>query len=276
MNRILFLLLTLLPFVLPAQGVYLDKPISLHVRQRSLTLTLEEIGQKGGFYFSYNSNILKGDSVVSLEKDNATVRQLLDLLLGDNYNYIESGRYVILQSKAAPSPRSYTISGWVVDAVTRKHISLASIYETDQLVTTLTDTNGFFRLRLKERSPKATIRVSKDLYRDTFLVLPGGYDRELMLTIKPDQVAELAAVFVSSRVERTWLGRMFLSSRQKIQSLNLLDFFARKPIQFSLVPGLGSHGQMGAQVVNKLSLNLVGGYTAGSNGLELAGCLQYR
>ena len=279
MNRILFLLLALSPSVLPAQGPpptppsppHLEKRISIHVLQRSLALTLEEIGQKGNFFFSYNSNILKGDSLVSLQRDSATVRQLLDLLLGENYTYIESGRYVILQTKAAAPPRSYTVSGWVVDAVTKKPISLASIYEADQLITTLTDTNGFFRLRLKDRSPKATITVSKDLYRDTFLVVPGGYDRELKLTITPEQVAELAAVFVSSRVERTWLGRMFLSSRQKIQSLNLLDFFASKPIQFSLIPGLGTHGQMGAQVINQLSLNLIGGYTAGSNGVELAG-----
>jgi hypothetical protein len=84
MNRILFLLLVLSPSVLPAQDPHpaptphLDKNISIHVRQKTLALTLEEIGQKGNFYFSYNSNILKGDSLVSLQKDSSTVRQFLE------------------------------------------------------------------------------------------------------------------------------------------------------------------------------------------------------
>ncbi len=54
-----------------------------------------------------------------------------------------------------------------------------------------------------------------------------------------------------------------------MNSLNLDGFFSKQPFQFSLTPGLGSHGRMGAQVINKFSLNILGGYTAGVNGFEL-------
>ena len=49
------------------------------------------------------------------------------------------------------------------------------------------------------------------------------------------------------------------------------NFFETRPFQVSLVPGLGSHGKMSGQVVNNFSLNVFGGYTAGTNGSELGG-----
>ena len=270
-RMIICLLIAFLPLAGLAQG-HLEKKISIRTQRQSLAQTLQDIGKKGDFYFSYNSNILKGDSLVDLDAAKKTVRQILDILLGENYEYSESGRYIILQKKVTvPLSRGYTISGWVVDADTKKKISRASIYEADQLISVLTDSNGYFRLRLKEKVTHARIMVSKELYRDTFLVIHDGYDREFTFSIVPTPISELIPFVVSSRVERTWLGHFLLSSRQKIQSLNLLNFFASKPIQFSLTPGLGTHGQMGAQVINKFSLNLLGGYTAGSNGLEMAG-----
>jgi len=255
-----------------AQG-RLEKRISIKLSQKPLKQALAEIGRKGDFYFSYNTTILKGDSLVNLAEENRTVRQLLDKLLGDHYEYLESGRYIILLPKAAPPPaKTYMLSGTVVDGTTKEKISQASVYESTQLVSTLTDTNGFFRLRLRDRNPHAVIVVSKQLYRDTLMLIEAGHDQQLTLFIERDRIAELSPFVVHHRpVEKTWLGRWFLSSKAIIQSRNLIDFFASKPIQFSLTPGLGTHGAMGAQVINKFSLSLVGGYTAGVNGFEMAG-----
>src|SRR5690606_33332308 len=72
-------------------------------------------------------------------------------------------------------------------------------------------------------------------------------------------------------VERTAAGRFFVSSKQKLQSLNLGGFFANTPFQTSITPGLSTHGSMSGQVVNKFSVNLLGGYTSGVNGVELGG-----
>lgn len=264
-----------LSVVLCAQGP-LDRTVSIHVQGQTLTKTLQELGRLGGFYFSYNTNILPGDSLVHLSGDKRTIRSLLDSLLKGRYEYIESGRYIILQRKRAgvlamPLSGSYTFSGYVLDADTKKSVGKVSVYIGDQLVSALTDSTGYFKLRLKDRGGHILVSVSAALYRDTFLVIRSGYDQEYTFYIESARVAELMPFVVSSRVEKTWLGRVFLSSRLKIQSLNLLNFFADKPLQMSLTPGLGTHGQMGGQVINKFSLNILGGYTAGSNGLELAG-----
>src|SRR4029077_11946146 len=75
----------------------------------------------------------------------------------------------------------------------------------------------------------------------------------------------------SGRVEKTGMGKFLLSTKQKVQSVNLKYFFTTRPVQVSLVPGVGTHGRLGAQVVNNFSLNVIGGYTAGTKGVELGG-----
>ncbi len=256
----------------PAQAQKaLDKVISVNVTRRPLAEVLNDISRQGQFYFSYNSDILNGNSFVSLNAHNKTVKEVLDLLLGQGYEYKEAvGNYIIIQRSRE---RFFVLSGYVADKATGQKISNASVYESNQLVSTLTNDQGFFRLRLKDRAQQATLAVSKEFYTDTFLVVRSGSDQDLAITIRPVPQNELAPVVVTKyvQVERTRFGKFFLSSRQKIQSLNLKHFFARKPFQFSLTPGLSSRGNLGAQVVNKMSFNIIGGYTAGVDGLELAG-----
>lgn len=254
-----------------AQGK-LDQKVSISIHQKPLSQALSEIGRKGNFYFSYNTNIIRGDSLVNVKEADRTVRQILDRLLGGDYEYVESGRYIIILQKATTQPvKTYTISGFVKDGDTREKLSNVTVYESDQLVSTLTDTSGFFRLKLREKYAVATIIISKQLYRDTLLFVQPGRDQQFSLTIGHAQVDELSPFTVTNRVEKSRWGRFFLSSRQVYQSMNLAGFFADKHIQFSLAPGLGTHGRMGAQVVNKYSFNIIGGYTAGVSVLEMAG-----
>ncbi|MBS1605279.1 MAG: hypothetical protein JST42_21625 [Bacteroidetes bacterium] len=255
----------------------LDKKISISIRQKALTQALKEIGRKGGFTFSYNTTILNGDRLVDAEAEDRPVRQVLEQLLGDGYEYTESGKYVIiLQRTNAPPVRQYMISGYIKDDSTQERLGNVSVYESGQLVSTLTDTNGFFRLRLRDNKySHAELVISKQFYRDTVLFFRPGYDQQVTVPIAREKISDLTPFVVSNKVEKTWVGKLFLSSKQIVQSLNLGDFFANKPVQMSLIPGLGTHGRMSGQVVNKLSCNLIAGYSAGTKGVELAGIANF-
>src|SRR6188768_1845584 len=80
-----------------AQGL-LNKTISIDVRQQRLDNVLEIISNKGNFYFSYSSNIVRKDSLVSLSA-NKTVGQILDQLFPDHYEFRESGNYIIIRKQ---------------------------------------------------------------------------------------------------------------------------------------------------------------------------------
>src|SRR3982750_3236473 len=75
----------------------LGKNISLDVNRQRLDQVLEILSNKGNFYFSYNSNIIRKDSLVSLNVSNKTVAQVLDELLPDHYEFRESGNYIIIR-----------------------------------------------------------------------------------------------------------------------------------------------------------------------------------
>ncbi|ASZ11242.1 hypothetical protein CK934_09825 [Chitinophaga sp. MD30] len=248
----------------------LNKTITMNVSRQPLANVLQTIGRLGNFTFSYRSNILPADSLVTVSVTKKSVRQVLDQLLDGRCQYKETGGYIILQPKTVALNSGYLVSGYVVDGKTGIRIVNASVYERQQLISTLTNEQGYFKLRLRDRYPAPTLSISKELYADTLLKVTPGQDQEL--TVQITQVTHLLKpVVIKPGVEKNFLSRMFLSPKQMVQGLNISKFFAKQPYQFSIAPGLGSHGKLSTQVINKVSINLIGGYTAGVNGFELAG-----
>jgi hypothetical protein len=251
-------------FRVSAQGL-LDRSVSLRVHRQPLARVLDTIAARVGFAFSYNTTILPGDSLVSYT-GTGSVRQVLNALLGTRYQFLQRDGYVII-IRAPPPVAIYTVTGTVIDRSTGAPVANASVYEPRQLQSVLTDEHGFFRLRLREES--RVVAVSKEWYEDTVFTPEAGQESRVFL--RPVPVTEIAPVVITSTVEHSWWGRMLLSSRERVQSLNLVHFFTTKPYQVSLLPSIGTQGRMGAQVTNTISINLIGGYSAGTHGVEIAG-----
>lgn len=252
----------------------LNKTVSVDADRQPLALVLDNISMQGGFHFSYVKEFIHDDSLVTVHVTDKSVKQVLDILFQGNFQFREIGNQIIIQPGTSSKEKWFVVSGHVNDAHTGKPINNASVYERMQLISTMTNEQGFFRIRLRERERTAAmLTVSKELYRDTIMLLTAGHDQEVNASIKPAPPILLSVVDVNqnSHVEQTMFGKFFLSSRQRMQSLNLSDFFTKQPYQYSLVPALGTHGKIGSQVINKFSLNLIGGYTAGLSGVELAG-----
>lgn len=270
--RQLFLFAALLGWATLADAqTLLNKTVSVHANHQPLASVLENIGRQGNFHFSYVREFIHDDSLVTIRATNKTVKQVLDQLFQGTCQYKEISDQLILQR--APREKWFVVSGHVTDATSGSPISNASVYERMQLISTLTNEQGYFRLRLKEQPTVTSITISKDLYKDTIMYINSGFDQDISATIKSAAPIQLTVVDVNqhSHVEQTWLGKFFLSSRQRVQSLNISDFFTNQPYQTSIIPGAGTHGKLGSQVINKGSFNIIGGYTAGLNGVEFAG-----
>lgn len=292
----------------------LSKNITVEVEKQRLDNVLEIISNKGNFYFSYKSNIIKQDSLVTLNLNNKTIKQILDMLFNDRLEYIESGNYVILRyrpirittvnTQQETEDKWYTVTGRVLDDNTGTAISNASVYERERLLSTLTNDEGYFKIKLKAKYKTAGLSVSKDNYIDTTIVVRPKYNQQLTITIVPletdNQLVTVSpndyflpdSILVevrkpsgtetyvyrksdSLKVEKTGFGKFLLSSKQKIQNLNIKNFFTTRPFQVSLVPGLSTHGRLNAQVTNKYSINVVGGYSGGVSVLELGGVFNF-
>lgn len=263
---------------IPANKHNLEKKVSIEVRNQQISQVLQKISRAGNFYFSYSGTLLKPDSLVSLNMSNTSVRDILNRLFDHKVDYTENGEYVILRYAAnhftiepeniTTAEKLYLISGYVIDIKTGLKVKQASVYEKKLLQSTLTDNHGYFKLKFKGDHDQVILTASKETYRDTTLVFLSD------IKIKPEGYnydEERRANMGDANIENSGIGRFFISSKQRIQSLNIPDFFANTPFQASLTPGLSSHGIMSSQVINKFSLNVFGGYTAGTNGFEIAG-----
>lgn len=250
-------------------GELLNKTISVEIKKKPLSEALKTISAQGHFYFSYNSNIIAGDSIVSLSVKGKTVKQALDMLLGHNYQFKETENHIII----LPLEKWYTVSGYITDAASGQRLADASVFDEQQLASTLTGPDGFFRLRLRDKGDMAArIRASKSFYKDTSIAADRGSAEELTLVMTPIEHS-LPGVTVTqySEMEKTWMARLLISKRIKMQSANLERFFVNRPLQVSVLPGLSTHGRMSTQVSNELSFNVLGGYSAGVKGTEIGG-----
>jgi len=284
----------------------LNRTVTLQVNRQRLDNVLEIISNKMNFYFSYNSGIVKKDSLVSFNYTGKTVQFILNSLFDDTFEFKESGNYIIIRKaplkltivtkKAAIKNRLYAVEGHVYDELSGSGINEASIYEKNVLASAFTNREGYFKIKLKSSKAKfAELTISKEFYQDSTVIIESNKSQELSLTLLPittdasiitvspqdyitpesekvsDTIPKKRSPGDTVKVERLGLSKFFLSAKQKVQSINLRNFFTTRPYQVSLTPRLSTHGYLSAQVINNFSLNVFGGYTGGTNGTEIGG-----
>lgn len=279
----------------------LSKRLSFTVQQQRLDDVLTIISNKGNFSFSYNSNILKRDSLVSYSAYDFTVSRILGDLLNAGFEYKQSGSYIIIRKTAlrvtsvvqqSPSGENVlTITGYVINSENGEKLSNVSIYEPTHLVSTLTDEQGRFSIKLKSRHQTTSLAVSRSMFEDTTVLINPKYNMQLEIAIVPaferplistvnmynrvNPVEQKDSLFVPEikpdMIEYNRFARFLLSTRLKVQSININELLGNKLMQVSIVPGFGTHGRMSSQVENRFSLNILGGYTGGVNGAEIGG-----
>jgi len=273
---ILFILFSAPFFSARAQSM-LDTPISVQADKKPLGKILEIMEQKGNFRFAYYSKLVAKDSLVSIHADQSTVKEVLDQLLKNKYEYKESKGFIILRyaplelalvlEKNSVVGDYQVVNGYITDVQTNKRIENASVYERNALQSTLTDKDGFFELKLKNIPQTIELTVVKENYKTITTI----FLSEIKIQMGARKSNEDYVDGDFSAVERTGIGRFFISSRQKIQSLNLGGLISEVPVQASLIPSLSTRGMMNSQINSSFSLNLLGGYTGGVRGVEMAG-----
>lgn len=273
---ILFMLISGTFFSAQAQSM-LDSKMSIDADKKPLGHILKIIEQKGNFRFAYYSKLVAKDSAVTIHAKQAAIKDLLDQLLGNKYEYKESKGFIIVRyaplelalvlEKNSVVGEQQVISGYIMDIQTNKRIENVSVYERNALQSTLTDKEGFFELKLKNIPQTIELTVVKENYKAITTI----FLSEITIHMGARKSNEDYVDGDFSAVERTGIGRFFISQRQKMQSLNLGGIMSEVPVQASLIPSLSTRGMMNSQINSSFSLNLLGGYTGGVDGFEMAG-----
>jgi hypothetical protein len=248
-----------------AQSPYaiLERVISVHFTNTPMKESLTTVSQTGRFEFSYNARILDLNKKITLFTNGLTVRETLFQMLGDNYSYQQSGEYLIIKKQNKPKQ---FISGYISDAKTGKRVSNATVYDTKTLRSTTTDEDGYYNLKVKERS---TVVVAQLNYKDTILQITEGSPRfvKLDLDLKTEPKTYPKNPLSKAKTE---LVEFFTSSLHKLNSLNVEDSIRRR-FQLSLLPYFGTNHAMSGSVINDYSFNATVGYSRGNRVMEFSG-----
>nr|MBI1229259.1 hypothetical protein [Cytophagales bacterium] len=255
------------------QEIDVDAASGLSIRQ-----ALDQVAAGRDFYFSYASSLIGVDARLPVERYSGTVKDFLTLALGTAYDYKEIPGYIIIRyapgmldvaADIENSEKQTTIKGYIKDYQTQESIAFVSIYERSQLISTMSNQQGYFEIKLKNPQSSLWVTLSKENYRDTtFMILPTV---DIKAKTMPQRLRFSPQSGNVDMVEGSFFGRLFIGFRQRIQRINLGGFLGESPYQMSLVPGVGSQGMFSSQMVNNFSLNLIGGYSAGTEGFETAG-----
>lgn len=279
----LFVVLLLVFTTASAQQSILQRKITMDVKNLRLDKTLDVIALQGNFNFSYNAAILRSDSLVTLRAIDQPVAQVMKMLFRDRFVFTEKGNHLIItqpvNKPVAASPKKknntgYLVTGYVTDVSTGTRLAYASVYDTVSLTTTYSDSNGFFKLFLKNApASPASIAVSKRDYLDTVIVVEPVNMQQLQIGLSPEPFPAALAVTASPGElpffeERRWM-RYATTYRQRLAARNIHDLTGLRYSQVSFVPGFGTSGALSSTMTYRFSLNVVGGFTGGVDGVEI-------
>jgi hypothetical protein len=254
-------------------GPMLQRRVTIHAEQVRLAKALDLIARDASFNLSYNAAAVPVDSVVTLHVADEKVEQVLRGLLPEGLQWKESGGHLIITGRVGRK-RKFEASGSIIDASTGGGIARATVVEARRSNATTTDDRGGFTLTLSGELDRTPVLIARHGYRDT-IVHVGRDGRVGRIAVEPlDVMARLDPICEFDRcgVEEMGVSRLLVSAERMEQASNL-DFTERRAVQISLVPTIGSNGDIAGSVVNRFSFNIIGGYARGLEGVEVGGAV---
>ncbi len=269
-------------FTARAQENHLSKKITLTLHDVPIETALLAISREGKFTFSYNADLVRTNRLVDVRADDTRVKTVLNKLFGSTVQNKEIGTHVILmpatvrEESPEPVKTFCKVTGRIVDHETGSPLKEATVYIIETKKSILTDSSGIFSLTLSDRKAPFSLSFCKSGYVDTVVYTDcrqmGSFIIELVPREKLEKLQPVTAMLKTRSVDSISLVSWIVPEKALKTSENL-RIFGTRPVQFSLVPFVGTNWMDKGSYTNAFSLNLLAGYNGGVNGFELGGLL---
>jgi hypothetical protein len=262
---VIILLLAVYRYATP-QTPFLERTLTISFHQERMDAVLKKIAQQAGFTFSYNPAILEADKVISYNFVNKTVREILDQLFNGTLQYKARGSYIILvKAQLSRVKEPQVFSGYVVDEATGERLRDVTVYDPVTLSSTLTDSYGYFEIKIDKPASEIKLAINKRNYSDTLVVSPPKSGKLLNIQMKASKERFVTfADSVGKKIKRFW------TTKVMAHKSNVTDTLYRKT-QLSVLPFIGTNHALSGSVINDYSFNIFGGYSLGVKKLEIGG-----
>jgi len=262
---------------------FLEKQIHLDVKNQSTESTLFILEKLGGFNFSYNALHVDPNKMISI-KGKQSLEEILDELFQGRFTYKVVGSHVILRAKTkdAMNHSMWILSGVITDS-DGNPLENAIVYEVNRQASFITNPDGRYSLRL-EGDQNLSINYSCKGYKDTIAFVNANHQRKLNISLKP---WEIQTVFKDKSLYADGIQTKSLDwayTYKELQDVGVVNLMVPKKslyvsnnlnvqevrfAQVSFIPSWGTNRLTNGLVTNNLSLNIIAGYSANIDGVEI-------
>lgn len=265
------------PFLLSAQY---NNPVinNIEIDNGSIVNLFKQIEKESKLTFSYNTKLVNTDSIVSYEASNITIQKIINELFFGRLESKIIGEHIVLipnwkKSKKKKSHQiSFLLKGNIYDARNSTALANVSIYDVSTSKTTLSDSSGYYELLLDTQSEIRSIVYAKNYYKDSIATFELGKVTQANLYLLPLKLnfqAESKKIDNFSLGKKNTFFKNIINKKSLITSQNLYFVYEKRPVQISFLPFLGSNAKSSGIIENSFSLNILGGYNGGVNGVEI-------
>ena len=271
------------------QTPYLEKKVT--IRQSTLTYSalFRQLSNQTGVVFSYTR--FDDSRKVTVSYEQKTLRSILNELFdGGTCSYKLKGRYIILTCKTPEKPKSdaptdVVVNGFIYSADDSTQVAESSVYLRQNRQSTVTDDKGYFSMSFPKTSDVLSISVAKEEYEDTTIVILSKQRNSVVIYLQPKE-AEVDIVLsdsitISMPMDTTLskladtldeVGRFWDRFRkQRVNLRNIIGDTIFNNVSISFVPPLSTNRLLALNTVNRVSFNILVGYSQGVEGFELGG-----
>jgi len=284
--------LLLLGTSLKAQKVpYLERTVTIHATNRSLADLFKLISEQTAVVFSY-SQAFNDKQKASLSCTKRPLRLVLNELLKESgCSYKAKEKFIILKCDALPLPPPSVITGYIYNAEDSSAIANASIYVKQTRHSAQSNNYGFFSLSYSHKLPSISVSFARENYYDSTLVIYNKQKQEVVLYLYPryhqkDSVMETLtipekkdSVLIVTKTDTVVVPqkRFFSDFWKPLKTFNTnlknISDTLFSDVAVSFVPAVSTNRLLSINTVNKVSFNILAGYSKGVRGFELAGLL---
>jgi hypothetical protein len=269
------------------QAPYLERTVTLKVNNQPLNEVFKIISSQTAVVFSYSQPFDDKRKVV-LNCQKKPLRLVLnELLKPASCTYKIKDKYVIIKYESKPIIPPSVLTGYVYNATDSSTISQASIYVKQTKNSAVSNDYGFFSLSYSNKLPNINVSFAKKDYKDTSLVIFNQNKQEVLIYLYPrtpekDTLQVRPLVFAKDSIVLPKHDSVLAAKKDYITSLleksnrfnaNLRNISDRMFSNFSvsLIPYIGTNRLLSLNTVNKYALNVIGGYSLGTEVMEIGG-----
>lgn len=240
----------------------LERKVTVSAQNERIDQLLKRISLDAGCVFSYSSSAIDVSRAFSGNFTDRPLREVLEVVFDGEVQLKSKGVYVILTPKP-DSSKELVVSGYVVDE-SGKGIRDATVYDPITLKSSTTDEFGYFQFEVKNPAEENfELIVNKKDFSDT-LVLDNSTNSFQKILLKSEDLGKS----IAEPMKNFWL---WTKNSVGVTNLENVSDTIHRGFQFSVVPFVGTNRKISGSVINDYSLNMLGGFSGGTEKAELGG-----